>query len=309
MRFAVIGHPCVDEIHTLDGRVIRSWGGVIYSLAAMAALARKGDIVVPAFCIGAGEAAAFGKRIERFGRLDRAALGVAAGTTNTIVLRYISPTERTEHCPSVLPPLDFAFLAPRVRSADGILVNMISGFDVTIETLAQLRASTAAPIHLDVHSLVLGELKPDSPRAFAPVAGGLDWFAQATTAQLNEHEAGIFTPECGDEASLAAGALARGLRALLVTRGERGVSVYTSDAGTVRRADLPPASAPEEAIDSTGCGDVFGGAFAVAYARDPDAVGAARAASVAAAANARFSGSEQIEELSAMIVRLRAADA
>lgn len=73
-----------------------------------------------------------------------------------------------------------------------------------------------------------------------------------------------FVLEFTGEESLAAAAAAlrgRGLRTLIVTQGERGVSAFVEDSVLHR-----PAYAVAPIVDTTGAGDVFHGAFAYAVA-------------------------------------------
>jgi sugar/nucleoside kinase (ribokinase family) len=91
------------------------------------------------------------------------------------------------------------------------------------------------------------------------------WFESFDVVQLNEEE---MRQRSDDPLGIAAHALARGTRALLVTLGPRGVA-YVADAafdgfgrtgpgGAIRSARLAPPLV--DAVDPTGCGDVFGAA-------------------------------------------------
>src|SRR5579872_7224935 len=93
MKFLLIGHPCVDEIHTPGGEVIKSWGGIYYTLAAMEHSARLEDTIIPIFPIGKDEEAAFRARIASYRHLDFSAIKAVDAPTNKMQLFYKNGTE------------------------------------------------------------------------------------------------------------------------------------------------------------------------------------------------------------------------
>ena len=68
--------------------------------------------------------------------------------------------------------------------------------------------------------------------------------------------------------------LTLGVRAVLVTRGARGVSVYADEHKHVVRTDIPAEPLPE-GTDVTGSGDMFGAAFLFHYTKARQAAAAA----------------------------------
>jgi sugar/nucleoside kinase (ribokinase family) len=63
-----------------------------------------------------------------------------------------------------------------------------------------------------------------------------------------------------------------GVKAVLVTRGLRGVTLYTSPHKTFTREDIP-VPAGSEARMAIGYGDVFGAAFSLTYRKTRDLLG------------------------------------
>ncbi|MEN3269286.1 ribokinase [Pseudonocardia sp.] len=88
----------------------------------------------------------------------------------------------------------------------------------------------------------------------------------------NAHEVGVVGADGSEEL------LARGVGAVLTTRGAAGVEVAVAGSAPLT---LPGLSVP--AVDTTGAGDTFTGALARALARGADLVAAARYANAAAA--------------------------
>jgi sugar/nucleoside kinase (ribokinase family) len=199
-----------------------------------------------------------------------------------------------------------------VRDLDAVYVNFISGFELCLGTAQALRQGFQGPLYADFHSLFLG-MQQDGMRVLQPLPHAADWFGCFDFVQLNEDEMKQLSP---DPLTLSAQALEAGVSLLAVTLGPRGVA-YVAAPGfdglagqrdtneamilgdthlprrpaaplSVRTALIPAPSV--EAIDPTGCGDVFG---AAAFARllAGDSVEAAlRRATGLAARNAGFRG-------------------
>ena len=148
---------------------------------------------------------------------------------------------------------------------------MISGFDIDIETLeTALHGSKKKPyVHIDIHALVLGSLSERDEHA--PFGGGREprgvkewkrWLALADSVQLNELEVRWFAdPEIKSESELLKYILLSHqfpkLRNLILTRAERGATLFDFENEMVYNASTPPINA----IETTGSGDVFGSAF------------------------------------------------
>jgi sugar/nucleoside kinase (ribokinase family) len=159
-----------------------------------------------------------------------------------------------------------------VRDLDAIYLNFISGFELCLGTAQALRHGFAGPIYADLHSLFLG-MQQDGMRVLQPLADAPAWFSCFDLVQLNEDEMRQLSP---DPLSLSAQALGAGVDLLVVTLGPRGAAyvaapgfdglgaggLATADSPAVRTALVPGARV--DALDPTGCGDVFG---AAAFAR------------------------------------------
>jgi len=307
MKFVLIGHPCVDEIHSADGTVTKSWGGIMYALATMEYSAQGDDVIYPVFPIGRDEEAAFRDFISQYKHVDASGVYAVDAPTNKMKLVYKSGTEkgqRDEHCECVLPPIDYDVIRPHLREAHLVLINMISGFEITLDTLRKIRAAGRRPrifIYLDAHAMVLGDLVPNGPRKFKHIPDWKDWVMNVDGIQMNEREVKYFSRS---EKSLADFAMTfRNIQAIVITRGEKGTSVFMREAlkgvkinDVFTRIDVPPITLGP-AQDSTGCGDVFGGAFLVRYGWTRHPVLSTQFGNFAAAAKSLFSGMDNILQL------------
>ena len=187
----------------------------------------------------------------------------------------------------IAPPVPFEKIR-KFLSADGVLINMVSGSDITLETLDQIRLDVRAretPIHLDYHNLTTGVGK-ERERFRRPLAEWRRWAFMLTTVQLSEEEASGLTVDRLTEVQLTGHLLTLGITAVLITRGARGVSVFTNEHKKVVRFDIAGIPA-EGAVDRAGLGDVFGGAFMYRFVPAADLRASAEFANVTAARSAQ----------------------
>ncbi len=280
MRIGIIGQPTIDEIVHPGMRVAkpeRVLGGILYSYAAMERLMREfgrdGDTFVPMTWHSNPDREFLETLLIKFRQMDRAAgLWPTDSLSNRVQLVYQEDGHRSEHCPHILPPITVAELsALLLESLDGLFINMISGFDVSLETLeSAVRKLKNRPwIHLDIHALVLGPLsqassneKFGSGREPQGVSRWKRWMALADSVQMNEFETRwLADPEITAEGDLlnAIGRMSSEVRPkqVIITRAANGASVYDLEHGEAHHAPVPIV----DVIETTGSGDVFGSAY------------------------------------------------
>lgn len=309
-RLGVVGVLVWDEIHGRDpaAAAVEEWGGIAYALAALDAALPPGWEVVPLIKVGrdmSGQAAAFYRRLTRLAPGARP-IEVDA-PNNRVVLHYQTSTRRCERLSGGVPAWSWAELGPLVRDLDALYVNFISGYEMTLETARALRQGFAGPIYADLHSLFLGKL-PDGTRVLQELPDAAAWFGCFDVVQMNDEE---LDQMGGEPLPVAATVLGAGAGALLVTVGPRGAVYFeggrqdgraagrpggtpplaplgVTGSGPVRTA-LVPAPAVE-ALDPTGCGDVFGATCCARLLAGDDMEVAVRTANAAAARNATYRG-------------------
>jgi hypothetical protein len=299
-KLGVIGSLVWDEIHGRDPlrAPVEEWGGIAYALAALDVALPDDWEVVPIIKVGRDMAPQATELLRTFRRIAPTARCVEVPEANNrVVLRYETTERRCEQLTGGVPGWKWPELGPLVADLDALYVNFISGFELCLFTAESLRRGFAGPIYADLHSLFLG-LGPDGVRMLRPLPNAPAWFAFFDVVQLNEEELAMLG---GDPLAMAADALGAGVSLLNVTVGAGGV-VHVARPGFTRLADRGRAedgtpvrtaripSPHVEAVDPTGCGDVFGATcFARLLAGDPVAT-ALVAANQAAARNATFRG-------------------
>jgi hypothetical protein len=255
-------------------RPIEEWGGITYALGALDAALPDDWEIVPVMKVGDDLIARANEFVGTLRRVARdAALVEVPYPNNRVELFYYSSERRSEILHGGVPGWTWLGLRPLLEGLDALYVNLISGFELDLETAQLLRQHFRGVIYCDIHSLLLA-VQPGGLRTPQPLPNAEAWFRCFDVLQVNEDEMALLAP---DPMALAASALGNGARCLLVTLGKRGAVYFaqpdfdglTSLAGGAPPDSLVPAIGPvrtslvpaERALndgDPTGCGDVWG---------------------------------------------------
>ena len=245
---------------------VEEWGGIAYGLSGIDAALTDEWQIVPLIKVGrdlADESSRFLRTLEHLAPGARCV--EVPAPNNRVTLRYESAERRCERMSGGVPGWTWAELGPMVNDLDAIYTNFISGFEMGLGTAQALRQGFHGPLYADFHSLFLG-MNQDGIRRLQPLPHATSWFGCFDVVQMNEDEMQQLSP---DPLSLAAQAIGAGVSLLTVTLGPRGAA-YVARPGFDRLEDRNrPSSgslrtalvaAPStDALDPTGCGDVFGG--------------------------------------------------
>jgi hypothetical protein len=293
-KVGVVGSLVWDLIHGRDplSPPTEEWGGVAYALGGLDASLPPDWEIVPLIKVGRDLAPEAAELLRGLARLTPGGRCIEVpAPNNRVVLHYQSSERRCERMSGGVPGWTWLELGPMVRDLDAIYLNFISGFELALGTAQALRQGFRGPIYADLHSLFLG-MQHDGIRVLQPLADPASWFGCFDVVQVNEDEMRQLSP---DPLSLSAQALGAGVSLLVVTLGPKGAAYVAApgfegwrpddrtvglpdaralgQAGgrlTARPADRPTvrtalvAAPPVDALDPTGCGDVFG---AAAFAR------------------------------------------
>lgn len=305
-RVGVLGTFVWDVIYGRDVRIapVHEWGGIAYALAGFDAALPPDWEIVPIMKVGddlAREARTFVSSL-RCVAPDAAPITVPY-PNNRVELRYLDDERRSEVLSGGVPGWSWQGLKPLLADLDALYVNLISGFELDLETATLLRQHFAGPIYCDLHSLVLA-VHPSGLRTLEPLPRVADWCRCFDLLQVNEDELRMMAP---DGLALAATALANGVQSLTVTLGARG-AVYFAAPHFARLADrrtahgalgVSPGALRTELLappfasvkgDPTGCGDVFGATYFSRLLAGDIITDALQAALLAAARNVEHRG-------------------
>ena len=308
LRVGVLGTLVCDVIYgpPPTNEFSEGWGGIAYALSGLgAALANEWE-VVPLIKVGADVIEDARPWVSALPRMSaRASLVPVPEPNNRSELRYFAPEHRTERMSGGVPGWSFAELRSALDDArlDALYVNFLSGWEVDLATMQQVRAHFHGPIYVDLH-MMLWQADSIGRRSLRPLADAAAWCACFDFIQVNEEELRMLADTPAAFAQLATG---EGALATFVTLGSRGVQYHARSAFqglrdrdalrrpvSARESLVSGVHSPSEVragstIDPTGCGDVWGGTmFARLLAGDllPSAIAVAnRAASLNASSH------------------------
>jgi len=299
MNITVIGHLCLDNVHLPGEQMPRqSYGGIAFSIATLANLTGPNDTITPVLGVGQRDHSQFLEWLSHYPQVSQKGVFVLPGPTNEVHLFYDgSKSGRIECSKHISPPIPFEAIKPFLQ-CDGILINMISGFDITLETLDRIRMEVrdkGIPVHFDFHALTLG-IDKEYKRFRRPLSDWRRWCFMLHSIQMSELEASGLTAERYSEEQLINQLMPLMVTSLIITRGEQGATLIRQEHKKLSRHDEPgiPVS---DAIDPTGCGDVFGAAFFHRLLQSRDAIEAVKYANQAAAAKVSFTGPGGLQQL------------
>ena len=299
MNYTVIGHFCFDMVFKSgEEQPVEYIGGIAHSLAALAALAASTDVIFPVFGVGTADYDRTTEWLKRFPNVNADGVYKFKGMTNRVHY-YPSPEGNGfTQCPK-----QFADPIPssRVRQfldVNGVLINMQSGFDLTLETLDFIRTELRerkVPIHFDFHTLTLG-IDGDSKRFRRPMTDWRRWCFMINSVQMNQEEAAGLTAERFDEATLINHMMPLMVDALLITRHQAGTTLIRQDQKKLTRYEIPGVPI-EHALESKGAGDVFGAAFLYQYLKTRNVPLSAAYANLAGGVKTMLQGVDEYSRL------------
>jgi hypothetical protein len=303
-RLGVIGSFVWDVIYGRGDRPgdapVEEWGGITYALGAFDAALPNDWQVVPLVKIGRDVLPRARDFLGTLRRVAPDAVPIEVPIPNNRVeLFYDSEELRSEILHGGVPAWTWLGLKPLLHDLDALYINLISGFELDLETLQLVRQHFRGPIYCDLHSLLLA-IQPGGLRTPEPLPNPAAWCACVDLLQVNEQEMAMMAT---DPMALAATAITSGVRCLVVTLGRRGV-VYVAApgfdalrdlaapvaAGTIRTERIPAEPVREGTGDPTGCGDVLGATYFSRLLAGDNLGDALRAASRAAARNVEHRG-------------------
>jgi sugar/nucleoside kinase (ribokinase family) len=296
IRIAVIGTICWDKITYPEGRTVESFGGIAYSVLTLAALLESKAIIRPVCLVGDDR---YEKVLELFSQsqeIDPTGIRPVEHKNNTVTLVYVDEQKREEILEGGVPSLTYEEIEPFLE-ADYLVVNFISGWDLSLEVMQRIREKSRAKIYMDIHSLTLGKEKSGKRFLQAPK----DWEMYVTCAdclQLNQDELEALAGEqlTTEEIEREARKLHKlGPVIVAVTLADRGCLLIHKTANGDVVSKSMPAKRVEPVRDTTGCGDVFGAAFLGKLIATRDPVQAADFGNDLAGLKATFSGLEGLK--------------
>lgn len=290
-KIAVLGSINEDFI-IHRGKLKHSYGGILYNLVSIASLLPEAEIQPVAF-LGKNIWPKVGKRTRDLNNLDWSHARKLKRKTNQVRLLYLPNGEKREILKHPVPRFVWSNLKSALQ-ADALLLNFISGWEISPRLFQKLRRKYSGAIHVDLHSLLLGIGK--NGERFRRVPKNWEFFLDADFVQMNQREWEQVAEMPFSRKNLIRFCRRWGRkkwRTIIVTLAEKGaVLAYRNKTLAVISCPAPRVKNPEQ----TGAGDFFAAGFlsAMRGGRSPKA--ALRQAVRTASWKCRYGGIESVLE-------------
>lgn len=267
-KVTVIGTINRDTIVLPGGERRESFGGILYNVSALSGLGGECLEVYPVCNLGYDVYDQVTGALKNYANVRLDGVIKVRRKNNHALLLIDETNEREEILKNRVPALSFAQIKPFLQ-ADAVLVNFISGFDVTLGTLRRIRKNTDALIFADVHSFTLG-VRRDGRRFLRTPRRWREYLKLVDVVQCNLAEFGVLSGKqlrsAREVRDFGSYILGLGPKALLVTLGAEGaVMIYKQ--GKTRKLKECAGLKVRGFKDATGCGDIFTAGFLSCYLR------------------------------------------
>lgn len=297
-KITVIGTINRDTIIFPGGKRTESFGGILYNLSALSALGGKSVEIHPVCNVGYDVYDQVKRIVESYDNVRLHGINKVRVKNNHACLTVDRENQREETLHNRVPRLSFSQVKPLLDS-DTILINFISGFDISLSALRSIRETADALIFIDVHSLTLG-IDKDGKRFYRNPRSWREYLKQADLVQANLVELTVLSgkrfrsqEEIQDFGSCI---LSLGPRALVVTMGEEG-ALMVCKSGRACRVRKTAGTRVRTFKDATGCGDVFSAGFIICYLQSGNLDRSLYFANQVASEKCKISGVEGVDRL------------
>lgn len=257
MNILVVGQSVVDKIIYNDDFSIKP-GGIFYSVVAILSQIQPEDKVYLCSTIDKENEQLFK---DTYDKIEKEFL-VYVNSIPHVELVINNVCERNETysqaAQNLLLPVD------DLNRFDGILINMISGFDISLEQLKHIRKNYSGLIYFDVHSFSRG-LDENGHRIFRQITNFDEWAECIDILQANESEL-LTLSDQKDETRIVDELFSYGIKQIIITRAERGATVFFRENDSIRK--IHKGALLVKASNKVGCGDVFGAVYFYNYIKN-----------------------------------------
>ena len=188
-RIALLGTINRDTIQTSDGVKIESFGGILYSLFPLSAITKDRANIFPIVNVGEDMREDLIRLLEPCENIHLDGVSFVSGKNTHCFIVYDEAGNKQETLLGDVSKVTFDQLKPYL-SADAIVVNFITGMELELGTLQEIRKASTASIFMDLHSLTLG-MDGQNRRFWRVPDRWEEWIACADVIQMNEQEAAL----------------------------------------------------------------------------------------------------------------------
>jgi sugar/nucleoside kinase (ribokinase family) len=257
MKFLLIGHSVEDHIYYENGYSIKP-GGIYYSATALYNIKDKTDEIY--LCTSCKKDISLFN--ELYGKLKSDYFNYT-DSVPVVRLNIYSDKEREEIYENITGELSVD--TTDLNEFDGILINMITGFDLTLNQIREIRKNYNGLIYFDVHTLSRG-VSREMKREFRLIPEFGKWAENIDILQSNSLE--LFTlADFKDKDDIIKFILDKGVRYLIETKGKDGAGCFSIDNSGFHVLEIPAINIIK-LNNMVGPGDVFGAVFFYSYIKN-----------------------------------------
>lgn len=259
MKLLIIGHSVFDTIES-NGKLTKGAGGIYYTISALNRIKSSDDKI---FLCSQYDDTTYRHFKDQFDLVEKDFLRKVKKIPR-VHLNLNKERERHESYENISTSLDLDY--HQLNQFDGILINMITGFDISLDQLELIRNNFSGIIYIDIHTLSRG-LEQNFKRNFRLIPEFSEWANKLDIIQANENE--IFTlSEKKTEKEIVRELFLSGVKIVCITKGERGAIAYFND--KKQQLSFCVNTTKIENVNAVGCGDVFGAVFFYNYIKTKD---------------------------------------
>lgn len=257
MNFLVIGHSVVDKIIDKDSISIKP-GGIFYTVVSLLSQMQSEDKLY--LC-------------SNIDRENENLFQIAYDKIEKEFLVYVESIPRVELVVDIVGERKETYSqiaqnlflpADDLNRFDGILINMISGYDISLNQLKNLRMNYDGLIYFDVHTFSRGVDK-NLNRIFRRIEDFNEWSGCIDILQANESELLTLSDQL-NEASRVNELFSYGIGQVIVTRAEKGATVFIKEKNSHKKVHKD--ALQTKVVNKVGCGDVFGAVYFYNYIKN-----------------------------------------
>jgi len=271
MKILVIGQSVVDRIFYKGIEEVKP-GGIFYAVVALSNFTEQSDEIFLCSTISKKDENLF---LDIYNRINKKYIGYADKIPQ-VSLTINDDKERDEKYNHISQNLSLPI--EELNNYDGILINMITGFDITLDQMIKVRKEYDGLIYFDVHTFSRG-VSDDMKRYFRRISDFHKWAENIDILQANEEEIKTISDKTV-EIEIVKEMFSYGVKLFIVTKGEKGVRIYFRNNDEIESVFIPVVKV--QPINKVGCGDVFGAIFFYNYIRTNDIIDSLRVANLAA---------------------------
>ncbi len=272
MYLLLVGHFVLDTINFMGDKFVKP-GGIYYSAFGLNLISNKNDSIKLLTQIDKLSRSYFS---DFSSRIDTSLVSTVERIPN-VHLTIFEDEEREEKYFNLTNKLDVNLLQ-QDKEFDGILLNMITGIDISVNDLKNLRKIYTCPIYIDLHSLAK-KMDAAGIMQFMQINDVEVWLSNVDIVQANDNELRS-VKNINNELQIAEYILSCGPRLLIVTKGENGSVVYYKVGNEIKI--IYAEALQGETKNKVGCGDIFGAVFFYTYLKTNSAKAALQLANLIA---------------------------